>query len=153
MRSGGDSRLAGVMLAAATAAVMIVGQDIIGVIPVMVVGSLIFFLGFDLLREALMEPWGKVNRLEYLTVSLWSDRSHNSILILSRSSSLLSQWELGILCMAFWWAFLWLVSATSCKRHKSPLFEGNSMGASLIPRFEDIQSSVASYVRLGNRST
>lgn len=57
------------MLAAATLVVMIVGQNILGIIPIMVVGSLIFFLGFDLLREALKEPMGKVNRLEYLTVS------------------------------------------------------------------------------------
>ena len=69
IRSGGDSRVAGVMLAAATFVVMVVGQNILGIIPIMVVGSLIFFLGFDLIREALIEPWGKVNRLEYLTVS------------------------------------------------------------------------------------
>ena len=57
------------MLAAATFVVMVVGQGILGIIPIMVVGSLIFFLGFDLIREALIEPWGKVNRLEFLTVS------------------------------------------------------------------------------------
>lgn len=56
------------MLAIATFVVMVVGQNILGIIPIMVVGSLIFFLGFDLVREALIEPWGKVNRLEYLTV-------------------------------------------------------------------------------------
>lgn len=69
MRSGGDSRVAGVMLAAATIGILIVGPVIIGYIPVMVVGALIFFLGFDLIREALVETWGRVHRLEYLTVS------------------------------------------------------------------------------------
>ena len=68
MRSGGDSRVAGVMLAAATFGVLIIGPVIIGYIPIMVVGALIFFLGFDLMREALVDTWGRVHRLEYLTV-------------------------------------------------------------------------------------
>lgn len=68
MRSGGDSRAAGVMLAAATFVVMAVGQKLIGYVPVMVVGSLIFFLGFELLKEALLGTWGKTSRLEFLTV-------------------------------------------------------------------------------------
>lgn len=70
MRSGGDSRVAGVMLAVATFGVLITGPLIVGYIPIMVVGSLIFFLGFDLMREALVKPWGRVHRLEYLTASL-----------------------------------------------------------------------------------
>ena len=69
IRSGGDSRVAGVMLAAATFGVLVTGPVIIGFIPIMVVGALIFFLGFDLLREALIDTWGRVPRLEYLTVS------------------------------------------------------------------------------------
>lgn len=68
VRSGGDSRIAGVMLAVATFGVLISGPIIIGYIPIMVVGALIFFLGFDLLREALVDTWGKVHRLEYLTI-------------------------------------------------------------------------------------
>lgn len=71
MRSGGDSRLAGVMLAVATFGVLVVGPVIVGYIPIMVVGSLIFFLGFDLMREALVDTWGRVHRLEYLTASLF----------------------------------------------------------------------------------
>lgn len=70
MRSGGDSRLAGVMLAVATFGVLVIGPVIVGYIPIMVVGSLIFFLGFDLMREALVDTWGRVHRLEYLTASL-----------------------------------------------------------------------------------
>ncbi|KAI4259756.1 MAG: hypothetical protein L6R42_004410 [Xanthoria sp. 1 TBL-2021] len=68
VRSGGNSRVAGVMLAAATFGVLVSGPMIIGYIPIMVVGALIFFLGIDLMREALVEPWGKVHRLEYLTI-------------------------------------------------------------------------------------
>lgn len=70
MRSGGDSRVAGVMLAVATFGVLVAGPVIVGYIPIMVVGSLIFYLGFQLMREALVDPWGRVHRLEYLTASL-----------------------------------------------------------------------------------
>ncbi|KAJ5730026.1 uncharacterized protein N7483_004534 [Penicillium malachiteum] len=66
--SGGTSRLAGLMLAAATAGILVVGPVIIGYIPVMVVGALIFLLGIELLEEALVDTWGKLTRLEYLTV-------------------------------------------------------------------------------------
>lgn len=70
IRSGGDSRFAGVMLAVATFGILVTGPTIIGFIPIMVVGTLIFFLGFDLMREALVDTWGRVHRLEYLTVRL-----------------------------------------------------------------------------------
>lgn len=69
IRSGGDSRLAGIMLAIGTFGVMAIGPTIIGYIPVMVVGALIFLLGIELLREALYDTWGKLSGLEYLTVS------------------------------------------------------------------------------------
>ena len=68
MRSGGDSRVAGVLLAFATFGILVMGPVIIGYIPIMVVGALIFFLGFDLMREALVDTWGRVHRLEYFTV-------------------------------------------------------------------------------------
>jgi sulfate permease, SulP family len=68
IRSGGNSRVAGVLLAAATAGILFAGTAIIGFIPVMVVGALIFLLGMDLLIEALYDTWGRVNYLEYLTI-------------------------------------------------------------------------------------
>ncbi|KAI9775644.1 MAG: hypothetical protein M1839_000969 [Geoglossum umbratile] len=68
IRSGGDSRIAGIMLAIGTAGILVVGPAIIGYIPIMVVGALIFLLGIDLLREALYDTWGKLHRLEYLTI-------------------------------------------------------------------------------------
>ncbi|PWW77051.1 hypothetical protein C7212DRAFT_357461 [Tuber magnatum] len=68
IRSGGDSRLAGVMLAIGTFGIMAIGPTIIGYIPVMVVGALIFLLGIELLREALYDTWGKLSGLEYLTI-------------------------------------------------------------------------------------
>ncbi|KAH8697469.1 sulfate transporter family-domain-containing protein [Talaromyces proteolyticus] len=66
--SGGDSRLAGIMLAAATAGIMVIGPIIIGYIPILVVGALIFLLGIELMEEALVDTWGKLHKLEYLTV-------------------------------------------------------------------------------------
>jgi SulP family sulfate permease len=69
MRSGGDSRLAGLLLAGFTFLVMTIGPSIIGYIPVMMVGTLIFDLGFELLYEALWLPRKKLKLGEYLTVS------------------------------------------------------------------------------------
>ena len=68
MRSGGDSRLAGVELAILTFCVMIAGPSLIGYIPVMMVGVLIFDLGFELLLEAVWQPRKKLKLLEYATV-------------------------------------------------------------------------------------
>lgn len=66
--NGGNSRLAGFMLAAATFGVLVAGPDMIGYVPIMVVGALIFYLGISLLEEALVDTWGKMHRLEYLTI-------------------------------------------------------------------------------------
>ncbi|PGH36828.1 hypothetical protein GX50_00285 [[Emmonsia] crescens] len=66
--SGGNSRLAGVMLAFATFGIMLVGPGIIGYIPIVVVGALIYMLGIELMEEALVDTWGKLHTLEYLTV-------------------------------------------------------------------------------------
>lgn len=68
IRSGGDSRVAGIMLAFGTAGIMMMGPAVIGYIPIMVVGALIFLLGIELLREALYDTWGKLSKLEYFTV-------------------------------------------------------------------------------------
>ena len=70
IRSGGDSRVASTMLAFATFGVLLIGPTLIGYIPIMVVGALIFLLGIDLMREALYDTWGRVHRLEYATVCL-----------------------------------------------------------------------------------
>lgn len=62
--------MAGVMLALATLAVFFIGPWIVGYIPVMVVGSLIFHLGLDLVKEALWDTWGRVHYVEYVTIAL-----------------------------------------------------------------------------------
>lgn len=66
--NGGNSRLAGSLLALATAAVWIAGPAMIGFIPVCLVGALIFLLGIDLMKEALWDTFGKCHKLEYLTI-------------------------------------------------------------------------------------
>lgn len=74
---------------------MVIGPVIIGYIPVMVVGALIFLLGIELLQEALVDTWGKLSRLEYLTVcrALYSlDLFYTNC---CRWSSLSSPWVLG----------------------------------------------------------
>lgn len=68
IRAGADSRVAGVMLAAATVAVMVAGPVIIGYIPVCVVGSLIYLLGYELLKEAVYDTRGRLRRVEYWTI-------------------------------------------------------------------------------------
>jgi SulP family sulfate permease len=66
--NGGDSRTAGLLLAAATAAVWIAGPAMVGYIPICLVGALIFLLGIDLMKEALWDTFGKCHKLEYLTI-------------------------------------------------------------------------------------
>lgn len=68
MRTGGTERMAGLLLAVATAVIMIYGLGIIGYIPVMMVGTLIFVLGMELLLEAVWDPRNKLKPLEYWTV-------------------------------------------------------------------------------------
>lgn len=68
IRAGADSRIAGVMLAIATFGILVCGPVVIGFIPVCVVGSLIFLLGYELLKEALYDTVGRVDLGEYLTI-------------------------------------------------------------------------------------
>ena len=70
MKTGADSRLAGMMLALLTIVILMIGPVLIGFIPVMMVGVLIFVLGFELFTEAVWEPRKKLKVPEYLTVSL-----------------------------------------------------------------------------------
>lgn len=70
IRAGADDRSAGVLLAVATAGMMIAGPVVIGYIPVCVVGSLIYLLGYELLKEALHDTWGKLRKIEYTTICI-----------------------------------------------------------------------------------
>ncbi len=68
IKAGADSRLSGVMLAIATAGVMVAGPGVIGFIPVCVVGTLVYLLGYELLKEALWDTVGRVRPFEYTTI-------------------------------------------------------------------------------------
>lgn len=68
MDCGGNDRLAGILLAAGTFGILLAGPVIIGYIPIMVVGALIFLLGIELLEEAVVDTFGKVHKLEYATI-------------------------------------------------------------------------------------
>jgi SulP family sulfate permease len=72
IRSGGNSRLAGFLLAIATAGLLVAGPSVIGYVPILMVGALIFLLGMELLQEALIDSWSNVSKFEYFTVSLTS---------------------------------------------------------------------------------
>ncbi|KAH9456782.1 hypothetical protein Pst134EB_012981 [Puccinia striiformis f. sp. tritici] len=67
-RVGGDSRLAGTMLAVVMMGVFAIGPGVIAYLPICVVGALIYVLGIDLLKEALWDTWGKVSWVEYVTI-------------------------------------------------------------------------------------
>ncbi|KAI9593622.1 sulfate transporter family-domain-containing protein [Syncephalis fuscata] len=68
IRCGGNSRVAGIALALCTLMAFFMGPAMIAFVPVIVVASLIFHLGIELLKEALYHPWGRVHPLEYATM-------------------------------------------------------------------------------------
>ncbi|KAJ3008097.1 hypothetical protein HKX48_008773 [Thoreauomyces humboldtii] len=69
IRSGGNSITGGLMLAGATALIWIAGGKVIGFVPTIVVGSLIFHLGIDLLKESVWDTWNTgIHMLEYATI-------------------------------------------------------------------------------------
>ncbi|CCD25875.2 Vsb1p NDAI_0G00990 [Naumovozyma dairenensis CBS 421] len=68
IRAGADSALAGHILIVLTIIIMIIGPVIISFIPICIVGSLIFLLGYELLVEALVDPLGKISKFEYITI-------------------------------------------------------------------------------------
>ncbi|KZP23932.1 hypothetical protein FIBSPDRAFT_736539 [Athelia psychrophila] len=68
-RVGGTTRIAGFLLAMSTALLLFIGTGPIAYIPIMVVGALIFVLGFDLVIEALWDTRHRVSRSEYLTIA------------------------------------------------------------------------------------
>ncbi|KAG2166670.1 hypothetical protein VTO58DRAFT_103566 [Aureobasidium pullulans] len=72
IETGGNSRLAGYMLTLATFGLLVAGPVVIGYVPVMVVGTLIYMLGIDLAQEAIWATYGRLHRLEYATIVIIS---------------------------------------------------------------------------------
>lgn len=56
-RSGGKSKLSGIILAFLTGVVLVFGGQFMSLVPVVVVGALIFQLGIDLLKESVYDNW------------------------------------------------------------------------------------------------
>ncbi|ORX89223.1 hypothetical protein K493DRAFT_234296 [Basidiobolus meristosporus CBS 931.73] len=68
IKCGGDSRVAGLMLALGTTIIFLIGPTMVGYIPTMVVGGLIFHIGMELMKEGIWDPIGHVDILEYTTI-------------------------------------------------------------------------------------
>lgn len=68
IENGGNSRWAGILLAIGTTGIWIAGPAMIGYIPIMVVGTLIYMLGIEMIVEALWDTFGRLHHLEYLMV-------------------------------------------------------------------------------------
>ncbi|CAG8754430.1 1718_t:CDS:2, partial [Racocetra persica] len=122
IKSGGDSRVAGLMLAAGTAVILFVGPWIVGYIPVMVVGALIFHLGLDLLKEALIDTWGIVNRMEYFTIV--------AIVVAMGSLGFIEGIFLGIIM-----ACIFFVVSNSRKSAIRATFSGSSISSTVRRRY------------------
>ncbi|AMD19847.1 HCL304Cp [Eremothecium sinecaudum] len=68
IRAGANNALPGLLLAVATVFVMVAGPDSISFVPIPIVGSLIFLLGYELLKEVFYDTRGKLSRFEYITI-------------------------------------------------------------------------------------
>ncbi|GAA5859563.1 hypothetical protein JCM1840_006350 [Sporobolomyces johnsonii] len=67
---GGSTRISGFLLALGSLGVLVAGPGVIGFLPVCVVAALIFILGIDLVKEALVDTYGRVSHFEY--ASIWA---------------------------------------------------------------------------------
>jgi SulP family sulfate permease len=69
IRSGGESRTAGIMLGLAILAFFLFGGSLVMYVPTIVVGALIFHLSIELVKEALVDPISRgISRHEYATI-------------------------------------------------------------------------------------
>jgi SulP family sulfate permease len=113
IQNGGNSRWAGVLLALGTTGIWIAGPAMIGYIPIMIVGTLIFMLGIEMVQEALWDTFGKLHTLEYLMVSsrimIRRSTRHEGLANKDRSSPSRSSWASTI------------SSSESCSASSSPV--------------------------------
>jgi sulfate permease, SulP family len=61
-RLKGDSRLVGIVVAVFCFLAMTVGADVLGYIPLLVLGGLVMFVGLGLLNDWLVQSWRKLSR-------------------------------------------------------------------------------------------
>ncbi|KAJ3204599.1 hypothetical protein HK099_001084, partial [Clydaea vesicula] len=67
-RSGGKTRITGFLLSLAILCAFLFGGSAIGLIPVIVVGSLIFHLAIDLVKESVYDTYRNTSSVEYATI-------------------------------------------------------------------------------------
>jgi len=150
IRTGGDGRLAGIMLAIFTVGVLMIGPVIIGFIPVMMVGVLIFVLGFELFLEAVWEPRKKLKLLEYLTVC--TSIMHRHMAHCSRSLPSFSSWVSTTSSSAFLLALVLHSSLSLCRLHVFQLYGRLILVKLRDPRSEETLRSTGICGRWDNRS-
>lgn len=75
IRSGGApekhiflTKIASAVLSLTTFGILIAGGQAVSYVPVVVVGSLIFLIGIELVKEGLVDTWRVVHGLEYFTI-------------------------------------------------------------------------------------
>jgi SulP family sulfate permease len=66
--AGGSSRLAGLTVAAVSAAVLIADPAFLGYVPKYILAGLLFYLGADLVYQWLISSWRRLLPLEYLSL-------------------------------------------------------------------------------------
>lgn len=69
-RLGAARRVTGLLVAGACAAVLLVGIDVVGFVPVPLVGALLMFLGLTFLSDWLLDGWRTLPRSDYAVVAL-----------------------------------------------------------------------------------
>jgi SulP family sulfate permease len=69
-KCGGGGRFFSMALALALMAFFVIGPSSIHVLPRCMAGSLLLHMGVELMREAVVEPFGGLDRVEYASVVL-----------------------------------------------------------------------------------
>lgn len=110
------------MLAAGTVIILFIGPWIVGYIPIMVVGALIFHLGIDLMWEALIDTWNTVNRMEYFTIT--------AIVIVMAALGFIEGIFIGIIM-----ACIFFVVSNSRKSAIRATFSGSSIKSTVRRRY------------------
>lgn len=69
-RMGGDTRLVGVIASFSCLLMLILGSDIMTILPRLVLGGLLFYLGMHFLVEWVWDSWFRLTRADYFVVVL-----------------------------------------------------------------------------------
>lgn len=70
IRLGVASRLAGLIAAVVSGAVLLLGGDILGMLPKIVFGALLTYLGLSFLWEWVVQAWSRLPRIDFIIVQM-----------------------------------------------------------------------------------